>query len=196
MLDRGEPMELHRFGNKAAVAQVSNDARHSITLLEVRGGDFPSAYINHSDSSGQCRLTADYRSETYGVHFSDSSRLAFWIEFGRNESQSEEGWYAKADTCQDRAKFGDFVRWYSVLDDEFVVFEGGDLDDSTRWLEYSSLRTTAGPNSPRVIQERTDGIVGILRAGSAAYTLYAVGGPEAPKDATPGLFLHGPLGHP
>ncbi len=198
MLDRTKPTELHRFGNKASIAQVSTDARHTIMMIDVRGGEFPSAYVNHSDSSGQCRLTADYRAETYGLHFSDSARLAFWIEFGRNQSQSEEGWYANAETCGERVKFGDFVRWYTVLGDDLVLFEGGDLDDSTRWLEYTSLRASpAGtPNHPRVIQERTDGIVSVLRNKGAAWAIYTVGGPEAPPGATPGLFAHGPLTQP
>jgi hypothetical protein len=190
LLDRNKPTDIHLFGSKADVAQVSNDTRHTLTFQDSRGAEFPSAYVNHSDNSANCRLTSDYRAETYGAHFSDSSRLAFWIEFGRNQSQSEEGWYANPQTCGDKVKFGDFVGWYVPLGDDFVLFEGGDLDDSTRWLEYTSLRAGAGPNHPKVVQERTDGIVGILQAAGSVWTLFGVGGTDA---TGAGLFVHGPL---
>ena len=195
MRDRGKPTELHVFSSKAEVAQVATDARHTLTFQELRGAEFPVAFISHNDGTGSCQLTSDYHAESYGGTFSDSARQVFWIEFGRNQSESEEGWYAAPATCGDKVKFGDFVSWYTPLGDDFVVFEGGDLADSTTWLEYTSLRPAraGAPNLPRLIQERPDGIVGVVATGASIWTLYGVASAD---DKVAGLYLHGPLGHP
>ena len=158
----------------------------------MRGGDFPSAFVVRNDGSGRCQLTQDFHAETYGVRFSDDARRVFWIEYGRNQSESEEGWYARPETCGDRVKFGDFVGWYTLIGDQFVVFDGGDLEDTTRWLQYTSLKPPAGVRAtPLVIQERPDGVVALVEADGKFWTLFATGGMDPAA-----LYLHGPLRHP
>jgi hypothetical protein len=172
--------------------QASFDARHTLFFQAVRGGDFPVAYVAHNNGSGACRLTSDYRAESYGTAFSDSSRAVFWIEFGRNQSESEEGWYARPESCGDKVKFGDFVAWYTLLGDDFAIFEGGDLADSTTWLEYTPLGARAAPPwpSPTIIAEHPDPAIGVVRAGAGTWLLFSVSKGEP---ANVGMFLHGPL---
>jgi hypothetical protein len=89
-------------------------------------------------------------------------------------------------------KFGDFVGWYTPVRDEFVVFDGGDLEDTTRWLQYTSLKPAPGAvATPLVIQERPDGVVTLVEAEGKVWTLFATGGMDPPA-----LYLHGPLRHP
>jgi hypothetical protein len=194
MRDRSRPDDLHLLGSNADIAQVATDGRHTLTFQELRGANFPVAFINRSDGSGSCQLTTDYLAETYGGHFSDNARRVFWIEYGRYQSDSEEGWYANPETCGDKVKFGDYIGWYTALGDDFVVFDGGDRADTTRWLQVASLHPAPSgmSNFPRVIQEKPDGIVGILNAAGASVALYTVPGTGA--DA--GLTMHGPFGHP
>jgi hypothetical protein len=49
-------------------------------------------------------------------------------------------------------------------------------------------------NFPRVIQEKPDGIVGILSTPSASVVLYTVAGTGPNVEA--GLYMHGPFDHP
>ncbi len=192
MRDRTKPEMRFRLISQAQAAQVSLDAVHTAYFADVRGADFPSAFVVRNDGSGRCQLTQDFHAETYGVHFSDDARRVFWIEYGRNQSESEEGWYARPDTCGDRVKFGDFVGWYTPVRDEFVVFDGGDLEDTTRWLQYTSLKPAPGVvATPLVIQERPDGVVTLVEAEGKVWTLFATGGMDPPA-----LYLHGPLRHP
>jgi hypothetical protein len=195
MPDRANPQNRFRLTSQAQGAQVSLDLLHTVYLADVRGGSFPSAFVVRNDGSGRCQLTQDFRAETYGVRFSDDARRVFWIEYGRNESESEEGWYARPETCGDRVKFGDFVGWYTLIGDQFVVFDGGDLEDTTRWLQYTSLKPPPGASAtPLVIQERPDGVVALVHADGKVWTLFATGGVDSPSP--PALYLHGPLRHP
>jgi hypothetical protein len=188
--DRTAPGDLLLLGSDADVAQVSLNARHTLYFQASRGAEFPSALLRHNDGSGGCRLTSDYRAETYGAGFADTSHRVFWIEFGRNMSQSEEGWYAQPETCGEKTKFGDFVRWYVPMRDDFVIFEGGDLADSTTWLEYTSLGLpTAGvPRNPRIVCEHPDGITGIVESAGSLWLLFGSGAADGGA-----LYLHGPL---
>jgi hypothetical protein len=188
--DRAKPADLFVLGNQVHAALVSLDARHTVYFEQHRGLEFPTAFVARNDGGGRCQLTSDFRAETYGAHFADDAQRVFWIEYGRNQSESEEGWYARPD-CEGKVKFGDFVLWYTLVGDEFVLFDGGDLDDSTSWLQYTSLKPGAGPSRPMVVQERPEGIVGVAQIESAVWTLFSAGGPQAPA-----LYLHGPLRHP
>jgi hypothetical protein len=193
--DRTHPEDRFLLGSRVDSVQPAADGRHTLYFQEVRGGDFPVAYVAHNDGTGACRLTSDYRAESYGSAFSDSSRAVFWIEFGRNQSESEEGWYARPESCGDKTKFGDFVAWYTLLDDDFVIFEGGDLADSTTWLEYSPLRVRADQPvpSPAIIVEHPDPALGVVRTAAGTWLLFTVSRAEPADAAKLGMFLHGPL---
>jgi hypothetical protein len=195
MRDRARPESRFRLSSQVHAAQVSQDAVHTAYLADVRGAEFPSAFVVHNDGSGRCQLTEDFRSETYAVQWSEDARRIFWIEYGRNRSESEEGWYALPETCGGRVKFGDFVGWFVPVRDQFVVFDGGDIDDTTRWLQYTSTKPAAGAAAtPIVIQERPDGIVSLVEAEGKFWVLFATGGVDSPSP--PALYLHGPLRHP
>lgn len=189
--DRSKPSDLLDLGNDTQGLQVASDARHTLYLKQFPGANFPVAYVARNDGSGSCQLTSDSSAETYGTRFDDSARSVFWIEYGRHRSESEEGWYARPETCAEKTKFGDFVFRYRVVGDEFVVFEGGDLGDTTSWLQYSPLRQgSSGQLSPRVIKEHPGESLEVLKLGSQVWVLFSI----SQGDATEvGLYLHGPL---
>jgi hypothetical protein len=193
--DREHPSDLFLLGTKAHDAQVGPDGRHTVYYQDLRGGDFPVAFVARNDASGSCQLTSDWRAETYGSGFAESGRSVFWIEYFRNESQSEEGWYARPQACDDKKKFGDYVAWYALVGEDFVVFEGGDFDDTTTWLQYTPLKLTAGPPWPPavVIKEHPDPGVSVVRTSAGTAVLFSVSRGSADEI---GLFLHGPLKTP
>jgi hypothetical protein len=190
--DRTRPTEILLLGSEALGVQVASDIRHSLYFRDVRGSEFPSAFALSHDGGGACRLTSDYRAETYGAGFSESGKSIFWIEYGRNQSESEEGWSARPDTCGDKVKWGDYVAWYVLLGDQFAVFEGGDIGDTTTWLEYTPLGgDPLPPWAPAtVVKEHPDPALGIFKTGAGTFLVFSVStGPDAER----GLFLHGPL---
>jgi hypothetical protein len=200
MRDRSKPGEMVEFSSSWEVAQIATDVRHSLYFRQPTGAEFPVAYVAKNDGSGFCQLTSDIHAETYGAHFTGSGRSIFWIEYGRGGSMSEEGWYARPETCGDRVKFGDFVFSYRLVDEDFVVFEGGDLQDSTSWLEYTPLGPSPGgaPVYPAVIKERPNPMVDVLRAGpppaeGARRDAYVVFSTSQGGAAEEGLYVHGPL---
>jgi hypothetical protein len=75
---------------------------------------------------------------------------------------------------------------------EFVVFEGGDLDDTTSWLQYTPLGPRPGGGSflPTVIKEHPDPSLDVVRLGAETWVLFSVSQGGA---ADQGLYLHGPL---
>jgi hypothetical protein len=190
--DRARPSDLLDLGPEAQAIQVAADARHTLVLKRFPGASFPVAYVTRNDGSGTCQLTQDPSAETYGTGFGDGARSVFWIEYGRNRSESEEGWYARPETCGDRTKFGDFVFGYRLVGSEFVVFEGGDLDDTTSWLQYTPLGPRPGGGSflPTVIKEHPDPSLDVVRLGAETWVLFSVSQGDA---ADRGLYLHGPL---
>ena len=143
---------------------------------------FPSAFVVRNDGSGRCQLTQDFHAETYGVHFSDDARRVFWIEYGRNESESEEGWYARPETCGDRVKFGDFVGWYTPVRRPVRGVRrrrpGGHHPLAA--IHLAEARRPAPAATPLVIQERPDGVVALVEADGKVWTLFATGGMDPP----------------
>ena len=72
-----------------------------------------------------------------------------------------------------------------------VVFEGGDRDDSTSWLQYTPLKKVpGGPNpSPAEIKERPNSFAPV-GVGAESWVLFSV---SEGDEADHGLYLHGPL---
>jgi hypothetical protein len=192
MRDRSQPADLVILGSAVAGVDVASDVRHTLYFRELHGAEFPSAFVLSHEGGKVCSLTQDYRSETYGTRFSDSGRSAFWIEYYRNRSESEEGWRAQPDGCGDQVKWGDFVSWYILDGDDFVIFEGGDIGDTTSWLEYTSLAGSTRPPWPtaKVVKEHPDPAVGVVKMAGGTYLVLSV---SAGKPEDTGLFLHGPL---
>jgi hypothetical protein len=192
MPSRANPTDLIVLGTRAQGVQVANDVRHTLYFQDVHGAEFPVAYVSRNDRSGYCQLTSDVRAETYGAAFTPDARSAVWIEYFRNESDSEEGWSARPEDCGDKIKWGDYVAWYALDGDDFVVFEGGDAADSTSWLQYTPLsRSPQEPwPSPIVVKEHPEPGLAIVRTAGQSWILYSVsqGDPGAR-----GLYLHGPL---
>jgi hypothetical protein len=109
-----------------------------------------------------------------------------WIEYNRDDSGSEEGWYARPEDCTQKTKFGDYVIGYSLVGDDFVVFNGGDVEDRTSWLQFTPLGNGA-PILPTIIVESpsTSSRIG---SGESTFVLYTL---SSPGDA--GLYAFGPL---
>ena len=115
----------------------------------------------------------------------------FWIEYNRDGSGSEEGWYARPEDCAKKTKYGDYVTGYGVVGDDFVVFHGGDVDDQTSWLQYAPLvaDTSTKAPSPTIIVENP-GSVSVTGSGDSTFVVYTKAGDTT---ADPGLYLFGPL---
>jgi hypothetical protein len=162
--------------------------RHSLYFRDGADGQ-PAIHILRNDRSGFCSPKRNARSETYGGHFSHTSRLVFWVEYG---GDSEEGWYAVPETCGGARKFGDYVTGYIPVGDDFVVFRGTDFDDSAYHLQYARL--AADPAAPRVLPRMIDRDVDpslvVLTKGDTVQVLYSLSREDAP---TRGVFVHGPL---
>ena len=190
--DRAKPAEILTLVAGAEGIHVATDARHTLFFRQLRDSNFPVAFVARNDGSGNCQLTADILAESYGGHFSDSGRSVFWIEFGRNQSNSEEGWYARPESCGERTKFGDYVFGYRLVGDDFVVFEGGDAEDTTSWLQYNRLQKTpsATPALPRVIKEHPDPTRDVVSIAGQTWVMFSVSMGAAGET---GLYLHGPL---
>lgn len=186
--DPSRPEELLRFPPGAYAAEVATDLRHSLYYEDGPNG-LPHIYVMRNDGSGRCSPKRSSRSETYGGHFSHTSRLVFWIEYG---GDSEEGWYASPETCGDPQKFGDYVTGFFPVGDDFVVFEGTDSQDSAYHLQYARLATdrTAPRTLPKLIERDVDDSVAAITRDGATHVLYAVSRDDA---QTRGVFLHGPL---
>lgn len=186
--DRDKPSELFGLGVDLRGTHVATDLRHTI-YLSGRGN--PIAFVARNDGSGSCLLTSDIYAETYGLHFTHSGRRAIWIEYGRNDSISEEGWHAQPETCGDKTKFGDYVLGYSLFGDQYVVFEGGEFEDTTSWLQYTRIRLdgTQPLPLPVVVKEHADSHVGIFTAGGETWMVFHVW----QTDPAAGLYLHGPM---
>jgi hypothetical protein len=192
MPSRTNPTDLIVLGTRAQGVQVATDVRHTLYFQDVHGAEFPVAYVSRNDRSGLCQLTSDVHAETYGAAFTPSARAAVWIEYFRNQSDSEEGWSARPENCGDKIKWGDYVAWYALDGDDFVIFEGGDAADSTSWLQYTPLsRSPQAPwPSPTMIKEHPEPGLAIVRTAGASWILYSV---SMGDPAGRGLYLHGPL---
>lgn len=188
LTDPGRPAARVAFPGGAFGVDVSIDLRHSLYYEDGPNGQ-PHIKILRNDGSGSCSPKRDTRSETYGGHFSHTSRLVFWIEYG---GDSEEGWYALPETCGDARKFGDYVTWYFPVGDDFVVFRGTDHEDSAYHLQYVSLGAgLAGPRAlPKMIEKDVDDAVAVLARGTEVNVVYALSRIDAPLR---GIFAHGPL---
>jgi hypothetical protein len=192
MADRGHPADLQILGTTVKGVQVASDVRHTLYFRDLHAAEFPSAFVLSHQDGTVCSLTQDYRAESYGAAFSDSGRSAFWIEYFRNGSESEEGWRAQPSGCGERVKWGDYVAWYILDGDDFVIFEGGDIGDTTTWLQYTSLAgpsTTPWPTA-MVVREHPDPAVGVVKLEGGTFLVFSV---SAGKPEDTGLFLHGPL---
>ena len=188
LADPSRPAELLPFPTAAFGVEVATDLRHSLFYDDVENGQ-PHIHIVRNDRSGRCSPKRDPRSETYGGHFSHTSRLVFWIEY---RGDSEEGWYAVPETCGEARKFGDYVTGFIPVGDDFVVFRGTDFEDSAYHLEYARLTPDAAiPRAlPRMIARDVDESVVVLATGDNIDVLYALSREDAP---TRGIFVHGPL---
>ena len=138
---------------------MSLDAVHTAYLADVRGAEFPSAFVVRNDGSGRCQLTQDVHAETYGVRFSDDARRVFWIEYFRDQSESEEGWYAQPEHLRRPGEVRRLRRLvHRRCGTSSSLFDGGDLE--TPRAGCSTPRSKPGPGAvatPIVIQERPDG---------------------------------------
>ena len=168
--------------------RLSANGAHT-TFFQSTGEVWPVAKVARNDGSGSCTLNTALQAETYGARFSPDSQRVLWIEYGR--SGSEEGWSADPSTCGQRAKFGDWVLGYSVVG-EFVVFEGGDAEDSTSYLNYTRLprAATSPPVIPLVVEESPGYPFVTLADGDGTYIVYTA---SKDKPDRHGLFVHGPL---
>jgi hypothetical protein len=192
MPSRANPTDLIVLGTRAQGVQVASDVRHTLYFQDVHGAEFPVAYVSRNDRSGLCQLTSDVHAETYGAAFTASARTAVWIEYFRNQSDSEEGWSARPEDCGEKIKWGDYVAWYVLDGDDFVIFEGGDAADSTSWLQVTPLsRSPRDPwPSPTVINEHPEPGLGIVHTAGASWILYSV---SRGDPAARGVYMHGPL---
>jgi len=191
MLDRAKADEVLGIGKKPYQAEISTDARHVVHLEDPVRPGYRIAYVSRTDGAGVCVLTIDPRAESYGLTFSDDGSKVFWIEYGRSNARSEEGWYARPEDCTAKTKFGDYLAYYRLIGDDFVVFEGSDADDSTNWLEYTPLAKGASEKTllPTIIVGHPETFTTIV-SGGKAFVLYSVardGGFDG------GLYLFGPL---
>ena len=188
--DRTLPQQVVALGSRLSGVQVATDGRHTVYFQDLPQANFPVAFVA-PNGQPPCRLTQDLLAETYGTYFSADGSRVFWIEYFRFGSESEEGWYAQPESCGGRTRFGDFVFQYSLVGNDFVVFQGGDLADSTSWLQFTPL----GPEpdgrapSPRIIKEHPTDAWAVVEVGGKNWVLFAV---EAEQPET-GLYLHGPL---
>lgn len=182
------PDQLIAFPPDVYAPEVATDLRHSLYYEDGPNG-LPHIYIMRNDGSGRCSPKRTTRSETYGGHFSHTSRLVFWIEYG---GDSEEGWYALPETCGAPRKFGDYVTGFIPVADDFVVFEGTDFEDSAYHLQYSRLATDpAAPRAlPKLIERDVDDVIAVVTRDALTHVLYGVSRDDA---VTRGIFLHGPL---
>jgi hypothetical protein len=185
MPDRSSPAETHRLGQQPNHAQVSTDTAHAV-FVETRD---KSAYAARTDGTKLCRLTNDPNAETYGTQFSDSGGRVFWIEYGREGNVSEEGWYARPDDCSQKTKYGDYVTIAGVVGDDFVVFTGGDAQDSTAWLQFSPLVGDGSVETPAptIIVEKPASAAR-TSAAEGTFVLYT-----KPAEGDQGIYLFGPL---
>jgi hypothetical protein len=191
MLDRAKPSTAFTIGTLPRYPMVANDLKHTVYLQDPENpNQQPIAHVQRSDLTGACILTHDPRDETYGIYFSGSGRWVFWTEYGRADSNSEEGWYARPEDCGTKTKYGDYVTEARVVGDEFVVFDGGNEDDSITWLQYAPLLkdATATPPSPTIIAEHPD-TVSVMKSGSATYVVYTI----ADTARETGVYVFGPL---
>jgi hypothetical protein len=185
MSDRSRPGDVQQIGRQPEGAEVATDGRHAV----YRESQDEDSYASHADGTSTCRLTIDRRAETYGTHFTDSGQRVTWIEYNRDDSGSEEGWYARPEDCSQKTKFGDYVTSYSLVGDDFVLFNGGDVEDRTTWLQFTPLgkEPTMTPLLPTIIVENpsTSARIG---SGESTFVLYTL---SSPGDA--GLYAFGPL---
>lgn len=190
MADAAVPSALFEFELGVERIRIAPDMRHALYFKPIATN--PVAVVARKDGSGACQLTQDDRAETYAARFSDSGRLVAWIEYWRNGSHSEEGWHARPEDCGARTKFGDYVLGYRLVAEDFVVFVGGDLADSTDWLQYTRLQASpnAGVRGPMVIQEHPDDVIDVVRDDAGTWILFTVSEGTA---ADQGLYIHGPL---
>jgi hypothetical protein len=88
-------------------------------------------------------------------------------------------------------KFGDYVTQYRLVGDDFVVFDGGDSQDQTSWLQYTQLANddTGAVPSPTIITEHPD-TVAIVASGGDTFVVYTRL-TDVPSEA--GVYLFGPL---
>ncbi|MES1205248.1 MAG: hypothetical protein ABUS79_04860 [Pseudomonadota bacterium] len=194
MPDTRVPTDTAALDVQGRSFQVSTDLRHTMYLKPMPRN--PVLMVSRNDGSGGCQLTSDNNAESYNERFTDNGRLVTWVEFGRNQSVSEEGWYGRPDNCGGKTKFGDYVLGYQLVADDFVVFQGGDFDDSTSWLQYASLRENAAGAAvlPAVIKQNPDITFSAFKdAGAAAWVVFSLSGGDASEN---GLYIHGPLAAP
>jgi hypothetical protein len=185
MPDRAAPSQAQRIGQQPNYAQVSTDGKHAV-FVETRDKD---AYSSRTDGTNLCMLTNDPHAETYGTQFSESGGRVFWIEYGRNGNSSEEGWYARPDACSQKTKYGDYVTLAAVVGDEFVVFTGGDANDSTAWVQFAPLvgaGSTETP-SPTIIVEKPTSVARTTTP-DGTFVLYT-----NRDEGGPGIYSYGPL---
>jgi len=188
LADPSRPTDVLAFPRGAYGIAVATDLRHSLYFRDGADGQ-PAIHILKNDRSGFCSPKRSSQSETYGGHFSHTSRLVFWVEYG---GDSEEGWYAVPETCGDARKFGDYVTGYIPVADDFVVFRGTDFEDSAYHLQYTRLAAdaTAPRVLPRKIERDIDPSLVVLTSGANVEVLYSLSREDAP---TRGIFVHGPL---
>jgi hypothetical protein len=101
----------------------------------------------------------------------------------------------RPETCGEKTKFGDFVLGYRLFGDDFVVFEGGDLEDTTSWLQYTALRKNASdaPGKPWVIKEKPDPVFATVRTGAGGEDVFVIFSTSFGGASEAGLYVHGPL---
>ena len=186
--DRTKLDEVQTVAVDTAGLRVSADARYTLFFQKNDNG-WPVATVGRNDGSGSCALNNDLLAETYSGKFSADGQRALWIEYG--QSGSEEGWAADPSTCGEKAKFGDWVLGYTISGD-FLVFEGGDAEDSTSYLNYTRLprAATSPPVIPLIIVEGPKYPFVTLPDGDATYVVYTAPNDESDSQ---GLFVHGPL---
>lgn len=87
---------------------------------------------------------------------------------------------------------------YHLVGDDLVVFGGGDADDATVWLQYTSLRKHPGGTAagglggalPSLIKEHPDITFSAITNAAGAWIVFTV---SADEPGQQGLYVHGPV---
>jgi hypothetical protein len=188
--DWTKPNQVFEMGADLEYPQVATTLEHALYFRRIPNKEWPVAEVMRATGSGSCVLNNDRSAEVYGGHFSDKGKLAFWIEYGNRYGieGSEEGWYANAQDCSEKRKFGDYVTGYTILGDDFIVFTGlasKEGDDDADLLQYTPLGPAPSP-LPRTVARDVTGY-SILRHPAPWLVFTGGDGEQA------GLFVHGPL---
>jgi hypothetical protein len=185
--DRTMPGAVQRLGDGVSGPRLAPTGSHTF-LFQDTGEPWPLAQVIDHATNEACTLNRELTAETYGGRFTRDGRRAAWIEFG--SAGSEAGYTANLD-CSDAVKFGDWVLDYQLQDD-LVIFEGGDDMDSTSYLEYARLPSAAGraASAPLHVSKEPSFPVASFTLADGTYLAF---GASFGSPSVPGLYLHGPL---